>query len=95
MPLLRRLPKFGFTPRNKEVMAVVNLKDLEARFDSGATVDRAALVEKGLIKKSYEGPVKVLGTGELKKKLIVKATAFSEKASAAIKTSGGNAEVVK
>src|SRR5918998_1267512 len=75
MPLHRRLPKRGFTNIFKRDYAVVNVSDLE-RFDTGATVDEAALRSAGLIKGRNDG-VKILGAGELSKKLTVSATKFS------------------
>ncbi len=94
MPLLRRLPKFGFTNIFRREVAVVNLADLN-RFDTNATVDLKALKEKALIRAKYEGAYKILGKGELKKSLTVKATAFSKSAAAAIEKAGGKAEVIK
>jgi large subunit ribosomal protein L15 len=94
MPLIRRLPKFGFTNTRRKEFAVVNLKDL-ARFENGAVVDRAALATQGLIKGSYKGPVKILGKGEIQKPLTVKATAFSKSAMEAISKAGGKAELVE
>jgi large subunit ribosomal protein L15 len=93
-PLIRRLPKFGFTNVFRKERAVVNLSDLE-KFDAGAVVDYAALHSKGLVPKNSEGGVKVLGKGELKKALTVKAGAFSKTASDKIQKAGGTAEVVK
>ena len=89
MPLIRRIPKRGF---NNEVFktkfAVVNLRDLN-NFDNGATVDEAALLEAGLIRKPYI-KVKILGTGELSKKLSIVANKASESAKAAIEKAGGS-----
>jgi len=89
MPLIRRIPKRGF---NNEVFktkfAVVNLRDLN-HFDNGATVDEAALLEAGFIRKPYH-PVKILGTGELTKKLTIVANKASESAKAAIEKAGGS-----
>jgi len=93
MPLQRRLPKRGF---NNSIFATryatVNLSDLD-RFENGAVVDAQSLKEIGLLKKTLDG-VKILGRGELTKKLTVKATAFSETAKQKIEQSGGKAEVV-
>ncbi len=75
MPLHRRLPKRGFTNIFKKDYAVVNVSDLE-RFDSGASIDETTLRQAGLVKGSHDG-VKVLGDGELSKKLTVSATKFS------------------
>lgn len=93
MPLARRLPKFGFTNNVKVVYSVVNLSTLD-RFEEGSIVDKAFLVEKGLVKKNAEG-VKILGNGKLTKKLTVKADAFSASAKEAIEALGGTAEVLK
>lgn len=93
MPLYRRLPKLGgFTPRNRKVYAVVNVVDLE-RFESNMVVDPAALVRVGLIKKEREN-VKILGAGELKTSLTVRAHAFTRTAREKIEAAGGKAEVI-
>jgi large subunit ribosomal protein L15 len=89
-PLQRRLPKFGFTPPNRLTWAIVNVGDLE-RFGAGSTVDEKALSKAGLIKGRFDG-IKVLGEGELTKKLTVKAHKFSGTAKEAITKSGGAAE---
>lgn len=89
-PLQRRLPKFGFTPPNRLDWAIVNVGELE-RFQNGATVDEKALSAAGLIKGRFDG-LKILGNGELKKKLTVKAHKFSATAKEAITKSGGSAE---
>ena len=89
MPLARRLPKRGF--HNTE-NAVVNVSDLN-RFEDGAVVTAADLVEAGLVKKTLDG-VKVLGNGEITKKLTVQAAAFSASAKEKIEAAGGKAEVV-
>ena len=91
MPLQRRIPKRGFNNIFATQYAFVNVSALEA-FDNGAVVDAAALQEKGLIKKALDG-VKILGNGELTKKLTVKATAYSAAAKAKIEAAGGKAEV--
>ena len=93
MPLQRRLPKRGFNNIFAKEIVTVNVADLERCFKAGATVDAAALIEAGLIKKEKDG-VKVLGNGELKKKLNVKVNAYSEAAKAKIEAAGGKAEVV-
>ncbi len=92
MPLYRRIPKRGFTCRNTKEIAYVNVSALE-RFDNGEEVTVEKLVEQGIVKKIGDG-VKVLGNGELTKKLTVKANAFSEGAKAKIEAAGGNAEVI-
>lgn len=93
MPLARRVPKRGFVNIFATKFANVNVSDLEARFEDGATVDIKALVECGLIKKSYDG-IKVLGNGEITKNLTVKAQAFSSSAKEKIEKAGGKAEVI-
>ena len=92
MPLYRRLPKRGFTNKWAKEYAEVNVKDLN-KFDDGATVDAAALIEKGIVKKALDG-VKVLGNGELEKKLTVKAAKFSKSSAEKIEKAGGKAEVI-
>jgi large subunit ribosomal protein L15 len=93
MPLHRRLPKRGFTNIFKKEYAVVNLSDLE-RFDNGATVDEATLRQAGLVKGRNDG-VKVLGYGELSKKLTVSATKFSKTAKEAIEKAGGSCQEIQ
>ena len=92
MPLYRRLPKRGFTNRNTKEIVAINLSVLE-RFEDGATVDVNALVEAGVVKNSRDG-VKILGNGELTKKLDVKVDAFSASAKEKIEALGGTAEVM-
>ncbi len=92
MPLHRRLPKRGFTNIFATEYAAINVNALEA-FDNGAVVDSKALLEKRIIRKTCDG-VKVLGSGNLTKKLTVKAAAFSESAKSKIEAAGGTAEVV-
>jgi large subunit ribosomal protein L15 len=88
-PLFRRVPKLGFNNANFRVeYQVVNLCDLEARFDDGAHVTAASLFGIGLIRDLKE-PVKILGDGEMKKKLVVEAQRFSVKAAAGIEKAGG------
>ncbi len=92
-PLQRRLPKLpGFKNPFKKVFSLVNVSQLE-RFDDGAVVDPPALMAGGLIKRA-EVPVKILGDGELKKKLTVKAAAFTATARQKIEAAGGQIEVV-
>ena len=91
MPLQRRVPKRGFNNIFAKEYAIVNVSALEV-FDDGAVVDAAALEAKGLIRCACM-PVKVLGNGELTKKLTVIATAFSAGASEKIQKVGGTAEV--
>ncbi len=92
MPLYRRIPKRGFTCRNSKEIVAVNLSALEV-FDNGATVDVDALIEKRIIKKPHDG-VKILGNGELTKKLDVKVNAYSASAKEKIEALGGTAEVI-
>lgn len=92
MPLQRRVPKRGFNNIFATRYASVNVAVLN-KFEDGATVDAAALKEAGIIKKEFDG-VKILGNGNVEKKLTVKATAFSEAAKAKIEAAGGKAEVI-
>ena len=92
MPLYRRLPKRGFTNRNTLDIEAINVSALE-RFDNDTEVTIDTLIETGIIKSAKEG-VKILGNGELTKKLTVKANAFSEGAKAKIEAVGGKAEVI-
>ena len=92
MPLQRRLPKRGFTPLNKKVYALVNLRDLE-QFEAGSVVDLEALGKAGLINQVLDG-VKILGDGELSVALTVKAHKFSKSAAEKIAAAGGQAEVI-
>jgi len=93
MPLVRRIPKRGFYNIFRVEYQVVNLKDLDRVFADGDTVSAENLVEKGLVR-GGKRPVKVLGDGELKKKLTVKADKFSQSARAGIEKAGGSCEVV-
>lgn len=93
LPLYRRLSKRGFN--NYEfatVYTIVNVSDLE-KFDEGTVVDKEALVKAGLVKKELDG-IKILGNGELTKKLTVKANKFSSTAKTKIENVGGVAEVI-
>ncbi len=92
MPLYRRLPKRGFTNRNTLDIEAVNVSALE-RFEDGTEVTIELMLESGVIKAPKDG-VKILGNGELTKKLTVKANAFSEGAKAKIEALGGKAEVI-
>ncbi len=92
MPLARRLPKRGFNNIFATKYATINVSDLE-RFEDGAVVDAAAIKEAGLLKKTLDG-VKILGNGEVTKKLTVKVTAFSGSAKEKIEKAGGKAEVI-
>jgi large subunit ribosomal protein L15 len=94
MPLFRRIPKRGFSHDTwDKYFLVVNVGDLDAHFADGATVDRDALRQAGLAKGPADG-VRILGTGELSKRLIVKAHHFSKSAEEKIKAKGGTAEVI-
>ena len=91
-PLAMRLPKLpGFINHNRVEYAPVNLSRLDALYSDGETVDGASLVEKGVIKREYQ-LVKVLGDGELTKKLIVKVDKVSASAQAKIEAAGGKVE---
>ena len=92
MPLYRRIPKRGFTCRNSKEIVGINLSYLE-RFEDGATVTVESLVEAGIVKNTRDG-VKILGNGELTKKLTVQANAFSASAKEKIEALGGKAEVI-
>ena len=92
MPLARRLPKRGFTNIFAKEYATVNVSDLE-KLEDGASVDVQTLIDAGMIKKAYDG-LKVLGNGELKKKVTVKAAKFTKTAEQKITAAGGSIEVV-
>lgn len=92
MPLYRRLPKRGFTCRNSKRIVGINLDVLE-RFDNDAVVSVETLIEEGIVKNPRDG-VKILGSGELTKKLTVQANAFSASAAEKIEALGGKAEVI-
>ena len=92
MPLFRRIPKRGFKNRNTLTIVGINVSALEV-FDNGTEVNVEALMEKGIIKNPRDG-VKILGNGELTKKLTVKANAFSEGAKSKIEAAGGSIEVI-
>jgi large subunit ribosomal protein L15 len=92
MPMQRRLPKRGFNNIFAKEIVSINVGSLN-KFEDGASVDAAALVEAGIIKKTCDG-VKILSNGELKKKLTVKANAFSQAAKEKIEAAGGKAEVI-
>lgn len=92
MPLQRRIPKRGFNNIFAKEIVAVNLSALN-RFEDGAVVDTQALLEKGIVKNKFDG-IKILGNGNLTKKLEVKAAAFSASAKEKIEAAGGKAEVV-
>ncbi|MBQ6707557.1 MAG: 50S ribosomal protein L15 [Clostridia bacterium] len=102
MPLQRRIPKRGFNNIFAKKIASVNVSELERVFENGAVVDAAALIEKGLVNGSFDG-IKILGNGELTKKLTVKLVSYgdaektkpySESALAKIEAAGGKVEVI-
>jgi large subunit ribosomal protein L15 len=93
LPLYRALPKRGFKNVNRITYAVVNVEDLERVFEANEVVCPAAMKDKGLIKKEYDG-VKVLGNGKISKALTVKADKFSASAEKAIVEAGGTIEVL-
>lgn len=90
--LARRLPKRGFTNFTRKVFGIVNVESLNC-FEDGVEVTPVMLLETGLVKKELDG-IKVLGTGVLEKKLVVKANKFSKSAIASIEKAGGKAEVI-
>ena len=92
MPLYRRLPKRGFKNRNRKEIVGINISALEV-FENDSTVDVQALMERGIVKNPRDG-VKILGNGELTRKLNVKANAFSAAASEKIQALGGTTEVI-
>lgn len=92
MPLYRRLPKRGFKNRNRKEIVGINISALEV-FENDSTVDVQALMERGIVKNPRDG-VKILGNGELTKKLNVKANAFSASAAEKIQALGGTTEVM-
>ena len=92
MPLYRRIPKRGFTNRNRLAIVAINVSALE-RFDAGSEVSVETLIESGIVKNPKDG-VKILGNGELTKKLTVKANAFSASAKEKIEAVGGTCEVI-
>lgn len=92
MPLYRRIPKRGFKNINSKEIVGINVSVLE-RFDNDSTVSVETLMESGIIKNPQDG-VKILGNGELTKKLNVKANAFSESAKTKIEAVGGTCEVI-
>lgn len=91
-PIYRRLPKRGFHNYSQVQYSIVNVRDLE-KFEDGAVVNAAALVEAGLVPSNYEN-IKILGEGKLTKKLTVSANKFSKSAEEAIKAVGGTTEVI-
>ncbi len=92
LPLYRKLPKRGFHNKFGKQFAIVNIDALN-RFEDGAVIDTAALCEAGLVTRIDDG-VKILGNGELTKKLTVKAAVFSNSAKEKIEAAGGKTEVI-
>ena len=92
MPLYRGLPERGFTCRNSKEIVGINVSALD-RFEDGSVVSVETLIESGIVKNPRDG-VKILGNGELSKKLTVQAHAFTEGAKAKIEAAGGTAEVI-
>ena len=92
MPLYRRLPKRGFTNRNSKDIVGINVSALD-RFENGAVVSVETLIDTGIVKNPRDG-VKILGYGEITKKLTVQANAFSEGAKQKIEAVGGTCEVI-
>ena len=92
LPLYRKHPKRGFHNKFAVKYAIVNVAALNA-FEDGETVNVAALIEKGIVRKAYDG-LKVLGNGEITKKLTVEATVFSATAKEKIEAAGGKTEVI-
>jgi large subunit ribosomal protein L15 len=92
MPLQRRLPKRGFANIFRKRIAIVNIRDLH-RFESGSVVDRAALIQAGILKGSWDG-VKLLGNGEIKHPLNIQLELVSGAAKEKIEAAGGKVEVV-
>ena len=93
MPMQRRLPKRGFNNIFAKKIVSINVGSLEKKFDDGAVVDTQALISAGLVKNSFDA-VKILGNGNLTKKLEVKVAAYSASAKEKIEAAGGKAEVV-
>lgn len=92
MPLARRIPKRGFVNVFKKEWAILNVRDLNV-FEDGTEVTPQLLEELGMVKGKYDG-IKILGDGELKRRLVVKAHRFSSSATAKIEAAGGKAEVI-
>ena len=92
MPLQRRIPKRGFNNIFAKAIIAINVGTLDS-FEDGAVVDTQALIDAGIVKTCCDG-IKILGNGELTKKLTVKVTAYSEAAKSKIESAGGKAEVI-
>jgi large subunit ribosomal protein L15 len=96
MPLVRRLPKRGFSNIPfKSVVEIVNIDALERTFEVGQQITRESLIDKGLIRGIKNGQVKILGNGNLTKKLIIQADLASEAAVKAVEQAGGKIELTK
>ncbi|OGK85200.1 MAG: 50S ribosomal protein L15 [Candidatus Rokubacteria bacterium GWA2_70_23] len=96
MPLYRRLPKRGFVPYGgKTEFAIVNLKDVVARFAAGSVVDPNSLLQARLIKKADRGAVKILGEGDVSHALTMRAHKISESARRKVEAAGGRVEVLR
>jgi len=93
MPLIRRLPKRGFTSVFKKEYEIVNLRSLEENFNDNDEVDPSTLRERGLVRKDL--PIKILGNGEITKKLKIKADSFSKNARERVLKAGGSVEIIK
>ena len=93
MPLARRVPRRGFNNFTRADVRIVNISDLDERFENGATVDRASLMACGLIKGQGSYKIKILGQGDLSKSLIVKVDACSKSAIDAITKNKGKVEL--
>jgi large subunit ribosomal protein L15 len=93
VPLYRRIPKRGFNSKFRTEYAVINVDVLDKNFTAGKEVTISQMREMGLVKRDL--PIKILGTGDIKKALTVKANAFSASAIEKIKNAGGSAETVK
>lgn len=93
MPLYRRLPKRGFHNKFRKIYAIVNISDLEKKFEDGAVITPEEMIKAGLVKKVYDG-IKVLGDGEISKNFKVTAHRFSKSAKEKIINAGGNVEVI-
>ena len=93
MPLVRKLPTRGFKNYTKKIILPVNLQSLNI-FDDNTEITTQVLLDKGLIKGRFDG-VKILGNGNLEKKLIIKASLFSESAKEKIESAGGSFEIIQ
>lgn len=92
MPLIRRLPKFGFVNPSRTEYAIVNVKSFES-WTGSETITPQAMVDAGLVKRKTL-PIKILGSGELKKSLVIQAHKFSKSAEGKIQAAGGRVEVI-